>query len=208
VDLESNAKVQSNKYKIAIKDVCGFVTQQSSEHKSLHLTINQGVGNNWNLIWEPYFGVPISSYKIYRGTKKSNLTEIASTSGSNTTFTDVTAPKGNLYYQIYGVLTYPCTMLKSNQFSSVQSNIISNSNDSEGIINENDFLYPNPASNKISLKTEFSADAVIMIYNSHGKLISTVYATKEIDISTLSKGLYFIKLNDSGKILVTKMIKN
>jgi hypothetical protein len=54
VDPESNAKVQSNKYKIAVKDICGFITDKSTAHKTMHLTINQGSGGNWNLIWEPY----------------------------------------------------------------------------------------------------------------------------------------------------------
>jgi hypothetical protein len=214
VDAQSNARVQSNKYRIAIKDLCGFVTEKSPEHKTMHLTINQGAGNTWNLFWEPYLGVPISSYKIFRGTSKSDLAEIGNTSGSNTSFTDLTAPAGDVYYQILGILSQSCTTLKSTEYASVRSNIISsfynsvyNSTGKSGIPEKQDFIYPNPATDKLSLRPGYPPAAAIVIYNSLGKQVLTSIISEQIDISGLSKGIYIVKLIDNGKSLVNKFVK-
>ena len=60
IDSTSDASVQSNKYKIAATDICSNVTEMSAEHKTMHLTINKGFGNTWNLIWESYEGLAVS----------------------------------------------------------------------------------------------------------------------------------------------------
>jgi hypothetical protein len=95
IDSTSNAELQSNKYKILFKDNCGYESEKSQEHRTMHLTINKGEGNVWNLSWEQYIGIPVKSYKIYRGTSKSNLSLIDSISGSNSSYIDVSAPSGN-----------------------------------------------------------------------------------------------------------------
>lgn len=63
-------------------------------------------------------------------------------------------------------------------------------------------LYPNPASNSltVSLATEVS-DANLIIYNSLGQpvLVKTIHhqTTFDIDLSSLSKGLYFVRLDNT-----------
>lgn len=42
----------------------------------MHLTINQGMGNTWNLIWQPYQGFVVSSYNIYRGTTPNYINDV------------------------------------------------------------------------------------------------------------------------------------
>jgi hypothetical protein len=210
IDLESNAKVQSNKYRIAVKDICGFITDKSSVHKTMHLTINKGSGNNWNLFWEPYAGIPVSGYVIYRGTTKSNLVQIGNSSGSNTSYTDITAPEGDVYYQLEVVLPQPCISLKSTEYASVRSNIISNSDVSiEKFSNQpaEEFIYPNPAFDKLTVRPGFSAKAIIVIYDMTGKKLISRQVSGQIDISGLSKGIYMVKLIDSGKILINKLLK-
>jgi parallel beta-helix repeat protein/predicted outer membrane repeat protein len=210
VDSVSNARVQSNKYKIAVKDVCGYLTDKSPEHKTMHLTINKGIGNNWNLIWEQYIGVPVSSYGIYRGTTKSNLAQIGSSSGSNTTYTDETAPAGDVYYQIEVVLPQACTNLKSTGYGSSRSNIISNA-DVTGILNNSmasAFIYPNPAFDMLNITKRQSSNALILIIDLQGKLVlSKQISSGHLDISGLSKGIYIVKLVTSGKVLINKLVK-
>jgi len=211
VDTGSNARIQSNKYKIAIKDVCGFITDKSSEHKTMHLTINKGVGNTWNLIWEQYIGVPVSSYRIYRGTTKANLAQIGSSSGSNTTYTDETAPAGDVYYQIEVVLPQACTNLKSTGYASSLSNIISSADVVTGIsVNSvtQTFIYPNPAFDMLNIKNVHSLNATIMIFDLQGKqILNKQIVSGQIDISNFSKGIYIIKLIDSGNVLINKFVK-
>ena len=68
VDLLSDATVRSWRYKISQVDSCGNESPLSPAHKTMHLTVNQGVGNNINLIWDNYEGLNFSTYYVYRDT--------------------------------------------------------------------------------------------------------------------------------------------
>lgn len=209
-DTTSNARVQSNKYKIATKDICGFVTMKSAEHKTMHLTINKGIGTNWNLIWEQYGGQSVSGYKIYRGTSKTNLTEIGSTSGGNTSYTDETATEGNLYYVVEVILPQACSDLKSSEYTSSRSNVIGTL-ESNGIktnaVTES-FFFPNPVDDKLYFKNICSPDASIIIYDLQGKIVlNQQFKSAQIDVSVLLRGIYTIKLIDSDKVSISKIVK-
>jgi photosystem II stability/assembly factor-like uncharacterized protein len=208
-DTGSNARVQSNKYRISVKDVCGFETSKSQEHKTMHLTINKGIGNIWNLIWEPYIGQEVSNYTIYRGADKTNLIEIGTTSGSNTTYTDETAPTGNIYYMVEVSMPQPCSNFKSTDYSSSRSNVISTSTSRiQDNVESNTFIYPNPAYEKLYFKNIGSDNAVITICNLQGNLILTrQLINNSIDISDFSDGIYIVKLIDSDQVISNIFIK-
>jgi len=154
IDSASDASVMSNKYKIAVTDVCGYQTEMSAEHKTMHLTINKGFSNTWNLIWESYEGLTVSNYKIYRGSKADNLSEIATTSGSNTTYTDESVTGTHSYYMIEMTLPGSCNSFKSTDYSSSRSNIIS-TGDASGISSNNIselLIFPNPVSDRATVQ--------------------------------------------------------
>jgi len=67
-------------------------------------------------------------------------------------------------------------------------------------------LYPNPAYNILTVETP--VEATIEIFNINGKLLlSKQLITNKIDISTLAKGLYFIKLSTAEGSVVRKFVK-
>jgi alpha-N-arabinofuranosidase len=68
-------------------------------------------------------------------------------------------------------------------------------------------VYPNPAKGKIFLKSEISENSVLEIYNSHGSKVLTCRNSGEIDLSGISKGIYLIKLIETGKIAICKFVK-
>jgi hypothetical protein len=74
-----------------------------------------------------------------------------------------------------------------------------------------DFItYPNPVNNKLTIKTkELSSGAKAEVHNSLGQLVYTSKIAEEstIDLSSFSKGLYFVKVSDNGKSEVKKIIK-
>lgn len=119
-DSLSDALIRSNRYTIAFKDHCQFQSILSLPHKTMHLSINQGIENSWNLIWEPYSGLEVNTYNIYRGNNSSNMNLIASLSGINTQYTDYDAPQGSVYYQVEAIGSSGC--------SSAKDNVSSNSN--------------------------------------------------------------------------------
>lgn len=210
VDTLSNPDIQSNKYKISIVEQCGTETALSDYHKTLHLSINKGIGSVWNLSWEPYEGFVVSTYNIYRGTTPANMQQIASLSGSNIQFSDYTAPTGDIYYQIEAVSSSSSNS-KSNYSQAAKtqtaitsrSNIATNKSDIEGLFDLNDdshsfVVYPNPAtSNTIYVKTEVANfdKFQLNIINGLGQVMKTINLTSNnelIDISDLNNGLYLL----------------
>ncbi len=149
IDSNSNPIVQSYKYKLAKLDVCGLQSDFGTAHKTMHLTINKGAGNNWNLIWNSYEGFTVSTYNIYRGSTENNLQLIGTSSGSNNSYTDQNAPIGDVYYQVEIVSQNPCSPSKT--YNTSRSNIMSNKflnlNRTTGI--ENVLVYPNPTTDKL-----------------------------------------------------------
>jgi len=155
IDTASYPFIQSNTYKISLKDSCDFESNMSSPHKTMHLTINQGQNNSWNLIWEQYQGFEVSTYFIYRGMDNRNLELIGTTAGSSSQYTDFTSPAGYVFYQIEVVSPTVCNIseLKSTLLSvnTSRSNIASNSPTGFDEINAhlNSFsAFPNPFDNK------------------------------------------------------------
>ena len=72
-------------------------------------------------------------------------------------------------------------------------------------------IFPNPASEKIKIITsDYLDNANVQIYSISGKLILTTsfYSNLEINISDLSNGIYFIKINSQSKNYTKKFIKN
>jgi hypothetical protein len=207
IDSASNAGIRSNKYMIAYKDFCGYESEKSPEHKTMHLTINKGIGFNWNLIWEQYLGIPVQSYGIYRGISKSDLTFIGSTSGSSSSYTDVDAPSGIVYYQVKIDLPQDCSDLKPAEFASSGSNIVNTWTNKDL---DNTIFYPNPADNVIYIRRCDSTESFIFIFNLDGKLLLSKQLTNDgnsMDISGLSPGAYLVKFVDSGRSLINKLIK-
>ena len=69
-------------------------------------------------------------------------------------------------------------------------------------------VYPVPVDNFIEIETD-RAIAKIEIYNKLGQIVIKTTAENQIDISNLSKGIYFVKVKDiNGYTGVKKIVKN
>lgn len=209
IDQFSFPNIQSNKYKISIKDHCGFESAHSEYHKTMHLAINQGMGNTWNLIWDPYEGFNVSTYKIYRGSSPDSIQLIGTTSGGNTQYSDFSAPSGYVYYQVEVISPNSCSPVKT--YNSSRSNIATNNPD--GIHENNDSsilfsIFPNPATENLTIQTH--QKAIIEILNIAGQSIMTINDTDTfttIDIKDLSSGVYIVKVRTDEGSAVKKFIK-
>ena len=124
VDTASRPSTRSYRYRMTATDIYGYESAPSEVHKTMHLTINRGMGNNWNLAWTEYEGADFVTYMIYRGNHWGTLQMIDQMPvGGNTTYTDENAPGGNIYYQVVVVKASPCTPTKSEAL--IRSNIAS-----------------------------------------------------------------------------------
>ena len=108
-DTASRPANRSYRYRLTATDTCGNESEAGGIHKTMHLTISQGVGTTWNLVWTAYEGADYTTYVIYRGTSASDIQQIdIMPSDGNTTYSDNSAPTGEVYYQVGVVMTTPC----------------------------------------------------------------------------------------------------
>ncbi|MBR5984513.1 MAG: leucine-rich repeat domain-containing protein [Bacteroidales bacterium] len=124
-DTASRPATRSYRYHLTATDTCGNESDHGETHKTMHLTISQGIGTTWNLVWTEYEGAEYTTYVIYRGTDASNIQQIdIMPSGGNTTYSDVNAPEGTVYYQVGVMMTTPCNTNRAATIS--RSNIATN----------------------------------------------------------------------------------
>ena len=124
-DVTADPSVRAYRYKVTAMDDCQGETPMSEMHKNVHLTINRGINDNWNLIWTHYEGFEFPSYRLYRGTANNNLTLIATLPSTLTSYTDYDNVDGALFYQIEVVMNGSC-LRRSTTYTGSRSNIVYN----------------------------------------------------------------------------------
>lgn len=80
--------------------------------------------------------------------------------------------------------------------------------DTRTLKNENLSVYPNPATDQITIHSHEKSKLEIL--NSEGKCVKIMIADQNnttIDVSDLSKGIYFVKTQIDNEVLTTKFIK-
>ena len=75
--------------------------------------------------------------------------------------------------------------------------------------NSNPLLfYPNPANEKLYINNTNFTNACIMFFDLQGKLeLSKKIVSNSIDISELKKGIHIIKIEASGNVLISRLVK-
>jgi hypothetical protein len=199
-DENSNPQVQSNRYRIAMRDTCGYLfSPLDGIHKTIHLTTSPGIGNNVNLNWNAYEGIAFNSYNLYRGANTGNMNLVATVASNVLSYTDLNPPLGELNYMVE-VVGVSCDPSRSLVYS--RSNILDllAQNVSE-TMNATLEVFPNPASTSISMKVQESdLGAQVRIYNSLGQevLSERIASTNQmLNIENLTEGFYFLKLEGS-----------
>lgn len=208
VDQTSSPSVNSNQYKLSLIDTCGFQSNLSVSHKTMHLSINQGIGQTYNLIWQPYQGFQVTTYNIYRGTDPNQMQLIGTISGVNTQYTDLNPPAGYVYYQVEVVAPYFCAPSMRAGFNSSRSNIASNNTISVSDFDDNGSISvsPNPTNSTIQVDFSIDTEAIIpfAIYNLYGEKILNGVLSEKIDVSDFANGVYVIQIEHNGRFYRTR----
>jgi hypothetical protein len=221
IDTTSDPRMQSDRYKISILDSCGVETSQSSLHKTIHLNINQGSGNTWNLIWNDYEGFSVSNYRIYRGTSSTNMSLIGTTTAGSTSFSDFSAPSGFVYYQVEVTSPSPCKPSRAGNYVSSKSNIASNSANS--IIDYSNLfsnieVYPIPNSGVFTVAfysnvKEMGEMKIVdmlggIVFEEKNISITSGKQSKVINLEEVAEGVYFLHFQSKGdnfkKMIIVK----
>lgn len=212
LDINSNPNVQSYQYKIALKDTCGIVSIISDSHKTIHLTINAGLSNTWNLLWNQYQGITFPSYNIYRGVNSSSMNLIAVMPSTSNSYTDLSPPLGQLFYQIEIVNPNNCNPTKIIDYSSSKSNFAYNgiSGLSE-ISNKKLLIFPNPAQDFITCTfSSILGYSIIELLSSDGKILlkkelNSNSENVQLNIESIKAGVYFIRIKGYQDAIFVKL---
>lgn len=180
-DTTSNPAQVSARYTMTAVSLCA-ASHFVSFHKTMHLTINTGINNTWNLIWENYSGDNSAvKYRIWRGSTANGLELIDSVSPTVTTYTDLTPPAGILFYSLEMIPSYTCQPgTKDILYTSSFSNKVDNA--SLLAINEKEplthkvIISPNPLIHSTSITFSHllnPGDYTLEICDMHGHCIKT-----------------------------------
>lgn len=202
-DSFSQPYVQSNKYRLVAVDQCANRTDEGESHQTMHLTINKGTGNAWNLIWNKYDGFTVNTYNVYRGKNLNDLQLIGTSSGSNNSYTDLTPPEGDVFYQVEIVSNNTCNPGKnyntsrSNKASNTMLRLSETFPQSSGIR-----IFPNPTYANITIELQtLQPDAQLEVYDMQGKMLQQQIVSDKhfvLDMSSYKAGLYVLRIVQEG----------
>ena len=227
VDNQSAPNVKSNKYKLSVIDKSGLESPQSNAHKTMHLSINKGQNNTWNLIWEPYEGFTVSTYNIYSGTSLNSLNFLDATSGSSTQYSDISASAGDVYYQLEVIsptLVSPTKVSATSQrtketestlstalvsYSSSRSNVATNVLSGISQISDemNICIYPNPVKDEFRINFEGCSKFDIVDLMGVVVLKGDLHESNIVSTSGLTQGVYLLRFIKANSTLTKKFIK-
>ena len=217
-DYLSNPNIRSWRYKVAALDDCGNEAPLSDHHKTIHLTSNQGISGEVNLIWDHYNGFAYPTYYVHRYHVSTGWQILDSLASTLTSFTDNAPPSdSNLVYLITINPPGTCTATKAQDYNSSRSNKESvnapdEDNSGAGLSQQKVELniYPNPTNGIVQIAySEFVTQ--MRVYDISGKL---VYSTEplsqgvhKIDLSGYESGIYTIQIFTEKNTLNGKIIK-
>ena len=123
-------------------------------------------------------------------------------------YTDLTAPSGQLYYQIEVVSSYTCDPSRS--FNTSKSNIVENGQTPSILINKKNNavkVYPNPTNKNITIDVEnFNGNIQTEVYDLIGNRLESTNETT-ISLEEYAKGIYLLKVAYGDRVEEVKVIK-
>ncbi|MFC2115740.1 NosD domain-containing protein, partial [Bacteroidota bacterium] len=100
IDSVADPTIRSWRYRLSVVDSCGNESELSEAHKTMHLTMNVGLDNTVNLIWDHYEGFDIGTYEVYRYDANDGWKNLDNMTSTNTSYSDNNPPVEDLTYYI------------------------------------------------------------------------------------------------------------
>ncbi len=223
VDSVANPSIMAYRYFLESIDTCGNSKINEISHKTIHLTANVGPSGEVNLIWQPYEGLSLYQYNIYRSTDSINFNLIGGLEydPSISQFTDYNPPKGSLFYQIGIEGEFSCSKEQAKKSSGenlveIFSNKISlNPTGSDA---NNNFdpavfrVYPNPASERLIIEyPQNKGNSTVQLINVLGEIVYKGILNSNrvrLDLNPgYHNGLHLIQiLDEKGELKGTRLV--
>lgn len=210
------------RYKIAVKDICGNISNMSPYHQTIFLQHNGG-----NFSWSEYkiegqsLPVPaLSNYLFQRDNlSNGNFITIATLGASSISTTD---PNYSTYqdsatWRVITAWSISCEPTKAGGHNSTRSNVQRNFVFSVPLLSDNNInlrIFPNPTKGKFTIEiTDLKksiTNSQLCITNIQGEIIyqSKITNSKtEIDLSVQASGIYIVTINSGEKVYHQKLVK-
>lgn len=221
-DPSADPGIRGYRYKLSTVNYCDEESALSDIHKTIHLTLNQGLGNTVNLIWDNYEGLSFNEFFIWRYTTGNGWEKIDSLPSNLFSYTDLNAPgtstSPDLYYYIEGGPITPCDPTRG-AINTSRSNIKSPSStglpaavktigESTGLL-----VYPNPSAGTLNLRFESPIEntAKVDIINSLGMSVfkaelATGTTTQSFDLNGVANGVYFVRVQEKNGQSIKRIV--
>lgn len=217
LDAGSNPQQTSDRYRLSVLDECGAESILSDVHRTIHLSANQGLNGEVNLLWNAYEGFTYPNFEILRSSNGNPYQTIGTVANNSYSYTDLTPPLGTNYYRVS--VSNPNGCNPSREENKSYSNIV----DDEGNpvfsgISGNTLEYsvhPNPSDGVYSITfTGMNENAKYSVLDSRGRTIlsgtlpsSGQNTSFQIDLSSYTVGLYFIRIYSKGAASAQRLVK-
>ncbi len=218
VDTLADPTVRSWRYRISAVDECGYESELSDPHKTIHLTMNIGLNDDINLIWDNYEGFDVTTYDIYKYLPATNWVNLTDIAAGNTSYTDANVTSVDVLYYIQVDAPGTCDAdLKAATYNSSRSNRKSKQQGTgiESLIDLSRLnIYPNPSSGifNLSMELEGMESIEMRVFDIAGKMIiarkfeNVPFSLEtQIDLSGYSDGIYQVQLR-TGRLLLHRII--
>lgn len=224
VDTNSDPNIQSWRYEISQVDSCGFESPLSLPHKTMHLTINQGINDTtYNLIWDNYQGLAFNYYIMYKDTAPGVPHDSIGNVLNNGTFTYTVHIAKKKPWYCHVAISNPggCNpAIDAVNYNTSKSNTGNITFNTVGINTINADLnslniFPNPSRGVVNFTMNLtSAQSInLKIYNELGQVLSSTdygklsgNVSKELNLSGLSKGVYILKVTGQNGSVYKKVV--
>lgn len=208
-DVNSVPQQQPDRYKIAVVDSCGNVSDTSDLHRTIHLQSSFGSSGEVNLSWTPYEGRAVQTYEIYRWISAGNLVQIGSVSGASNTFSDLNPPVAPIVnYNVRAIFSGDVcapAVGKTSSYESARSNILDQTGIGmpdlpwKGLAR----MFPNPTNAVVRIEVP-EAGFMIRVTNLLGQVIHQVMVQEQavnIDLAHVAAGMYQVELYREGQMM-------
>ncbi|WP_044240189.1 T9SS type A sorting domain-containing protein, partial [Flexithrix dorotheae] len=216
IDSQSSPDQNSNRYKITAVDSCGTETELSDFHKTIHLTINKGLEDSWNLIWDSYEGFTFGTYNIYRSINDGEFELVKELASNLTSYTDKNVVANPVAYQIEVVNPDGCGESANGrilQYTSSKSNVArigTVTGIEDNLLDNMVSVSPNPASNFLHIDFNKRLSGNYSITNLDGKEIKKgiFNSNFKINLQDYKSGIYFLNITTTEGSIIKKILKD
>jgi len=210
------------RYKIAVKDSCGYISQKSPYHNSVYFIDNQTGVFTWNLYAVEGQITPVTQFDLMRDNANNGIwILVGSVTGTQTTLND---PNYSTYQSIANwrveAQGFNCTPT-AKQANGIQGAVVkskSNITNNRVIGIKNNILnnigvYPNPNNGKFMVDLiGLGGNISIKIFNILGEEVysgqTTASGSMDIDLSNQQNGTYVIQVSNEKHLVTKRIIKN